>query len=132
MKKLNISFIKDTIIALLIVLAIIIILAVIFYDKLAINKMISSPAEYSIKQEWLDEIKQEQEEQKDDIVVQYSINNPELRSYEGNEKYEYNKDKTDPFERYEYTGTEESNNTAGNTTTSKQTKNETKEPASIK
>lgn len=132
MKKLNISFIKDTIIALLIVLAIIIILAVIFYDKLAINKMISSPTEYSIKQELLDEIKQEQEEQKDDIVVQYSINNPELRSYEGNEKYEYNKDKTDPFERYEYTGTEEDNNTAGNTTTSKPTKNETKEPASIK
>lgn len=132
MKKLNIGFIKDIIISLLIVLAIIIILAVIFYDKLAINKMISSPAEYTIKEELLEKIKQEQEEQKDDIVVQYSINNPELRSYEGNEKYEYNKDKNDPFERYEYTETDDSNNTITNTITSNPTQNKTNEPASIK
>lgn len=107
--KIEASLIKDIAISLLLVLAIIIIFLVFFYDKLAINKVVSVPQPYEISESVLNEIEQENQEQESDIVTTYSIDAYDLKGYEGTKKSEYNKDKIDPFERYTYTEIETGN-----------------------
>lgn len=128
MKNLDMNLIKDIGISVLLVLAIIIILLTAFYDKLAINKTVSTPQEYQVQEEVLEEVNKENEEQETDIITTYSITGSKLKSYEGTGKSDYDKDKEDPFERYTYIESEESNNT-----TNSSGKNESNnEPKSIK
>lgn len=133
MKINNMSLIKDISISILVVLAILILVLTTFYNKLAINKVISNPTEYELKEELKNEIEKESEEQQYDVVVPYSINGKDLKSYEGTEKSDYDKDKLDPFERYEYSENGESNsssNTNSNSASTNSTVNE--EPKGIK
>ena len=102
MKNISINLIKDIAIAVLIIYAVVIILVTVFYDKLAINKTVSSPTQFEVREEILNEIEKEQEEQETDIVTTYSINGSKLKTYEGTQKSDYNKNKVDPFERYTY------------------------------
>lgn len=114
MKKNNIDLIKDFIISVLILACIILVICVIFYDKLALSKVIPESEDYMLSDEMQEDLAPETLENNTQIVTTYYIDAADLKKYEKTK--EYNKGKKNPFAIESETGG--SNNVVnGNNTT---------------
>lgn len=113
MKNYVTEIIKDLIISVLIIICIIIILSLVFYDKIAITKVIPETEEYFLTEEMEQEIEDSQIEETQEIVTTYYIDASDLRKYE--KANEYVKGKSNPFSMSsEYSG-EVNTNSSSNT-----------------
>ena len=86
---------KSLIISLLILIGLILVLSLIFYDKMAITKVIPEPEEYFLTEEMEKEIESGNLEQTEEIIINYEIDAKDLKKYEKNK--EYTKGKNHPF-----------------------------------
>lgn len=117
MKDYITDLIRAIIISLLVIASIIIGLSLIFYDKIAISKVIPEAEEYFLTEEMQEEINDKDIEEAEEIVVTYHIDAGDLKKFEKNKEYE--KGKNHPFAvSSEYTGD-------NNTTTSNPNKGQT-------
>ena len=95
MKKVAIETIKDLIIGILLVVCIVIILLIIFYEKIALSKIIPESEEYVLSEEMEEEIKNSNIEELEETVINYYIDAKDLKKYEKTK--EYDKGKANPF-----------------------------------
>lgn len=109
MKEEIISIIKNIVVSILIVVCIIIVLSVVFYDKIALNRVIPETDEYYLSDEMKKEIEDGKIEETEEIITTYSIDAADLKKYEKNNQYV--KGKNHPFAAT-------SDYTASNSTTS--------------
>lgn len=95
MKTYIIDLIRDIIISLLIIACIIIGLALIFYDKVAISKVIPEVEEYFLNEEMQEEIKDKKIEETEEVIVTYHIDASDMKKIKQNN--EYREGKNHPF-----------------------------------
>lgn len=109
MKGQTIEIIKDLIVSILIVVCIGIILSIIFYDDIALGRVIPEAEEYALSDEMQNELENSQLDDAQEIIINYYIDASDLKKYE--KTNEYVKGKSNPF-------AEVSNSTTGNNTAS--------------
>lgn len=103
--------IKDVFISILIIACIVIILSIIFYDKIAITRVIPESEEYFLTEEMQEEIEDSKIEEAQETVTTYYIDASDLRKYE--KTNEYTKGKSNPFTMSsEYSGNVNSNSSS--------------------
>lgn len=113
MKSYVTEIIKDLIVSILIIICIIIILSLVFYNKIAITRVIPESEEYFLSEEMEEEIENSKIEEAQETVTTYYIDASDLKKYEKNK--EYVKGKSNPFSMTsEYSG-EVNTNTSSNT-----------------
>lgn len=95
MKDYIIELVRDIIISLLVIACIIMALSLIFYDKIAISKVIPEAEEYFLTEEMQEEINDKDIEEAEEVVVTYHIDAGDLKKFEKNKEYE--KGKNHPF-----------------------------------
>lgn len=95
MKERITEIIKDLIISLLIVACIGIILSMIFYDKIAIGKVIPEAENYTLSAEMRKELENSKLNDAEEVIVNYYIDASDLKKYE--KTNEYIKGKSNPF-----------------------------------
>lgn len=95
MKEDIISIIKNIVISILIVVCIILILSLVFYNKIALNRVIPETEEYYLTDEMKEEIEKGKIEETEEVVITYSIDATDLKKYEKNKQYV--KGKNHPF-----------------------------------
>jgi len=95
MKKINTDLIKDLIISILIVICIALVISVIFYDKVALTKVIPESEEYMMTEEMQDNLNETAADEAKEIITTYYIDAADLKKYEKTK--EYNKGKQNPF-----------------------------------
>lgn len=95
MKNYITEIIKDLIISILLIICIIIILSLIFYDKIALTRVIPEADEYFLTEEMQQEIEDSNLEETQEVIVNYYIDAADLRKYE--KANEYVKGKSNPF-----------------------------------
>ncbi len=108
MKGQAIEIIKDLIASILIVISIGIILSIIFYDDIAIGKVIPVADEYALSDEMKKELEDSKLDSAEEIIVNYYIDASDLKKYE--KTNQYIKGKSNPFA--EISENEIGNNTA--------------------
>lgn len=117
MKNYITEIIKDLIISILLIICIIIILSLIFYDKIALTRVIPEVDEYFLTEEMQQEIEDSNLEESQEVIVNYYIDAADLRKYE--KANEYVKGKSNPFAvTSDYDGNIENNNNNNNNTSS--------------
>lgn len=89
------EIIKDFVISILIVICIVIILCIIFYDKIALTKVIPDTEEYTLSDKMQNEIDETNLEGTDEVIINYYIDATDLNKYEKDK--EYVKGKSNPF-----------------------------------
>lgn len=109
------GIIKDLISSILIVACIGAVIAIVFYDDIAIGKVIPDVDEYALNGEMKNELQNNQLDDAKEIIINYYIDASDLKYYENENQYV--KGKTDPFAQI-------SNSVAGNATTNGQNKNQ--------
>lgn len=95
MKKINFELIKDLFISILIAICIILIFSIIFYNKIALSKVVPESQEYALSEEMQKDLEDEYGQDNEEIVTTYYIKSSELNGYEKTK--EYNKGKKNPF-----------------------------------
>jgi len=95
MKGTSIEIIKDLIVSLLIVVCIGIILSIIFYDDIAIGKVIPVADEYALSTEMKNDLENSKLNDAEEIIVNYYIDASDLKKYE--KTNQYIKGKSNPF-----------------------------------
>lgn len=95
MKNYITEIIKDLIISILLIVCIIIILSLVFYDKIALTRVIPEVEEYFLTQEMEEQIEESNLEETEEVVINYYIDATDLRKYE--KANEYVKGKSNPF-----------------------------------
>ena len=95
MKKINTDLIKDLIISILIVICITLVVSIIFYDSIALSKVIPQSEQYELSDEMQNDLKETQVDKSKNIVTTYHIDAADLKKYE--KTNEYNKGKQNPF-----------------------------------
>lgn len=95
MKKINIDLIKDIFISILIVICIALIISLIFYDKIALSKVVPESEDYMMSEEMEEELNAALTDDSTEIVTTYYIDAADLKKYETTK--EYNKGKQNPF-----------------------------------
>lgn len=93
--KQTLEIIKDLVISILIVACIGIILAIVFYDKIALAKVIPEVDEYVLPSEMQNELKNTDFNSTQKVIVNYYIDASDLKKYE--KTNEYVKGKSNPF-----------------------------------
>ena len=117
MEKQAIEIIKDLFISLLIVICIIIILSFVFYDKIALGKVIPEVDEYVLSNEMQDALENTELENTQEVIINYYIDAGDLKKYETTK--EYDKGKSNPFATEEiFNNVVGGNETDGNNTSS--------------
>lgn len=113
MKSYVTEIIKDLIVSILIIICIIIILSLVFYNKIAITRVIPESEEFFLSEEMEEEIADSKIDETQETVTTYYIDASDLKKYEKNK--EYVKGKSNPFSMTsEYSG-EVNTNTSSNT-----------------
>ena len=106
---------RNLIISILVVICIVLIVAFVFYDKIALSKVIPEVEEYFLTDEMKQEIEDGNLEEAEEVIVNYHIDASDLKKYEKNS--EYIKGKNHPFAKTSiYTGDSsdsENNNSGG-------------------
>lgn len=95
MKENIVDIIKNLIISSFIVICILIVASLVFYDKIALNKVIPETETYYLSEEMEKEIEKTNLDETEEVVVTYSIDATDLRKYEKNNQYV--KGKSHPF-----------------------------------
>ena len=95
MKGQALEVIKDLIVSILIVICIGIILSIIFYDDIAIGKVIPVADEYALSDEMKKELEDSKLDSAEEIIVNYYIDASDLKKYE--KTNQYIKGKSNPF-----------------------------------
>lgn len=95
MKNYVTEIIKDLIISILLIVCIIIILSLIFYDKIALTRVIPEAEEYFLTEEMEQEIEKSNLEETEEVIINYYIDAADLKKYE--KSNEYVKGKSNPF-----------------------------------
>lgn len=104
------EIIKDIFISILLIICIVIILSLIFYDKIAISRVVPQAEEYLLTEEMQDEIQESDLQEAEEVVINYYIDKTDLKKYE--KTNEYVKGKNNPFAATsDYTGNENLSNT---------------------
>ena len=104
------EIIKDLFISILLIVCIVIILSLIFYDKIAISRVIPQAEEYLLTEEMSEEIEKNDFEEAEEVIINYYIDNADLKKYE--KTNEYVKGKNNPFAATsDYTGNGNLSNT---------------------
>ena len=112
MKKLIIDIIKDIFISILLVICLVIVLSLIFYDKIAVSRVIPETEEYFLTEEMQEEIEETNLKETEEIIINYYIDAADLKKYE--KKNVYVKGKNHPFATTtEYTGSENQSSNSG-------------------
>ena len=112
--------IKDLIVSLLIVVCIVIILSMLFYDDIALGKVIPEAEDYTLSTEMQNELEYSKLDDAEEVIVNYYIDASDLKKYE--KTNEYVKGKSNPFA--DVSNLEVENNTAaGDNNTSSDTNN---------
>ena len=93
--KQSIEIIKEMFCSILIVICIGLIIAIIFYDKISLNKVIPEADEYTLSNEMKKELEDSKVAVVEEVIVNYYIDATDLKKYENNN--EYIKGKSDPF-----------------------------------
>lgn len=97
------QIIKDSIIGILVVICITIIMSLVFYDKIALSRVIPEAEEYFLTEEMQDEIEKSDLDETEEVIINYYIDASDLKKYE--KTNEYIKGKSNPFAvTSEYTG----------------------------
>ena len=115
MKGQTIEIIKDLIVSLLIVVCIGIILSMIFYDDIALGKVIPEAEEYNLSAEMKNELEYSELDDAEEVIINYYIDASDLKKYEKNNQYV--KGKSNPFAEVSDSATE-NNTTIGDNNTS--------------
>ena len=116
------TIIKEIAIMLLLCIAIVLVLGMVFYKSNPLSKMVPETVAYEIPNEIKDELKQEDNEE--EILVTYRIDEEDLEVYQTNKSY--NPGKANPF-----ASPSSGNNTSNNTnTTDKGNTTNTNKPGS--
>jgi len=109
------DIIKDVIVSILIVISIGIIVSIVFYDDIALGKVIPEAEEYDLNDEMKAEIENSELDDAEEIIINYYIDASDLKKYENTNKYI--KGKSNPFAEVDISNI--SNNTAlGNNSSS--------------
>lgn len=87
--------IRNIIISILIVICIIIVISLVFYDKIAINRVIPEVEEYYLTDDMKEEIEDSNLDEAKEVIITYNIDATDLKKYEKNK--EYIKGKNHPF-----------------------------------
>lgn len=95
MKGQALEVIKDLIVSILIVICIGIILSIIFYDDIAIGKVIPEAEEYALTTEMQNDLQNSNLDDAEEIVINYYIDASDLKKYEKTNQYV--KGKSNPF-----------------------------------
>jgi len=114
MKGHTVEIIKDLIVSLLIVVCIGIILSIVFYDDIALGKVIPEAEAYTLSSEMQNELEYGELDNTEEVIINYYIDASDLKKYEKDNKYI--KGKSNPFA--EVSDLEQENNTTGNNNTS--------------
>ena len=116
MKGQIIEIIKDLIVSLLIVVCIGIILSIVFYDDIALGKVIPEAEEYNLTAEMQNELEYSKLDDAEEIIINYYIDASDLKKYE--KTNEYVKGKSNPFAEVSSSDIENNNTTGDNNTLS--------------
>lgn len=116
MKGQTIEIIKDLIVSLLIVVCIGIILSMIFYDDIALGKVIPEAEEYNLSAEMQNELEYSELDDAEEVIINYYIDASDLKKYE--KTNEYVKGKSNPFAEVSDSATENNTTTGDNNTSS--------------
>ena len=104
------EIIKDIFISILLIICIVIILSLIFYDKIAISRIVPQAEEYLLTEEMQEEIQESDLQEAEEVVINYYIDKTDLKKYE--KTNEYVKGKNNPFAATsDYTGNGDLSNT---------------------
>jgi len=95
MKGSTIEIIKDLVLSILIVISIAIILSIVFYDKIALTKIIPKAEAYTLTDEMQKELLNSQIDDAQEVIINYYIDASDLKKYE--KTNEYVKGKSNPF-----------------------------------
>lgn len=125
MKGQTIEIIKDLIVSILIVVSIGIILSIIFYDDIALGKVIPEAEAYTLTAEMQNELEYSELDDAQEVIINYYIDASDLKKYETTN--EYVKGKSNPFAEVSNTatGNNNNNNNTGNNSSSLNTNNNT-------
>ena len=107
MKGQTIEIIKDLIVSLLIVVCIGVILSMVFYDDIALGKVVPEVEEYTLSAEMQNELEYTELDDAEEVIINYYIDASDLKKYE--KTNEYVKGKSNPFA--EVSGSDIENNT---------------------
>ena len=119
MKGQAIEIIKDLIVSLLIVVCIGIIISIVFYDDIALAKVVPEVEEYTLTAEMQNELEYTELDDAEEVIINYYIDASDLKKYE--KTNEYVKGKSNPFA--EVSLEIENNTTTGNNNTSSNIQN---------
>lgn len=95
MKRQFLEIIKEMIISILIVICIGMLISIVFYDKLALGKVVPEAENYSLTAEMQNELKNSKLDDAEETIVNYYIDASDLKKYEKTNKYI--KGKSNPF-----------------------------------
>ena len=95
MKNYVIEIVKDLIISILLIACIVIILSLVFYDKIALSRVIPEAEAYFLTEEMEQEIEESNLEESEEVIINYYIDAADLKKYE--KANEYVKGKSHPF-----------------------------------
>ena len=114
MKGQTIEIIKDLIISFLIVVCIGIILSMVFYDDIALGKVVPEVEEYTLSAEMQNNLENTELDDAEEVIINYYIDASDLKKYE--KTNEYVKGKSNPFAEVS-SSVIENNTTTGNNNT---------------
>ena len=105
---------KEIFIYILLIALIVLIFGILFYEQLPSNKLVPGKVEYTLPERLEEELQQTLEDDEEEILVTYTIDEEDLDKYEKSK--DYVPGKVDPFSDYTTNTTNSvNNNTTGNT-----------------
>jgi len=116
MKGQAIEIIKDLIVSLLIIVSIVIILSLVFYDDIALGKVVPQAEDYTLSAEMQNELEYTELDDAEEVIINYYIDASDLKKYE--KTNEYVKGKSNPFAEVSDSETENNTTTGDNNTSS--------------
>ena len=114
MKGQAIEIIKDLIVSLLIIVSIVIILSLVFYDDIALGKVVPQAEDYTLSAEMQNELEYTELDDAEEVIINYYIDASDLKKYE--KTNEYIKGKSNPFAEVNNSETVNNTTTEGNNT----------------
>jgi len=104
--------IKEIFIYILLVALIVLIFGILFYEQLPSNKLIPGKVEYTLPERLEEELQQTLEDDDEEILITYTIDEDDLDKFQKSK--DYKPGKVDPFSDYVTNTTGNGNNNSGN------------------
>ncbi len=124
MNKDNYKIIKNLIFSILVIIAIIFSICIVFYDKIALTKVIPIAEEYKLTDKMNEQLQEQVLEEDKDLITTYYLDASDIKKYEKSSE-EYTSGKADPFAPISKSANETENSSSDNNTNNSKDSNST-------